>query len=62
MSTMDVMLDERDVLEAAAHRWWLFLVSGIAWLIFALLVFQWDFTTVYAISYPLRDRRPRSPA
>ena len=51
MSTMDVMLEEQDVLEAAANRWWLFLVTGIGWLIFALLVFQWDFTTVYAVSY-----------
>jgi uncharacterized membrane protein HdeD (DUF308 family) len=48
---MDVMLEEQDVLEAAANRWWLFLVTGIGWLIFALLVFQWDFTTVYAVSY-----------
>ena len=51
MSTMDVMLEEQDVLEAAANRWWLLLVTGIGWLIFALLVFQWDFTTVYAVSY-----------
>jgi len=48
--TMNMALDDREVLEEAAHRWWLFLVSGIAWLVFALLVFQWDYTTVYAIS------------
>ena len=40
----------REILEEAADRWWMFLVTGIAWLVFALLVFQWDFTTVYAIS------------
>ena len=45
------MFGEREVLEEAAGRWWLFLVSGIAWLIFSLLVFQWDYTTIYAISY-----------
>ena len=50
MTTMNVMFDERDVLEDAAERWWMFLVSGIAWLVFALLVFQWDYTTVYAVS------------
>ena len=50
MTTMNIALDEREVVEEAAHRWWLFLVSGIAWLVFALLVFQWDYTTVYAIS------------
>ena len=51
MTTMNPMFDERDVLDDAAERWWMFLVSGIAWLIFALLVFQWDYTTVYAVSY-----------
>ena len=36
--------------EEAADRWWIFLLSGIAWLIFSLLIFQWNYTTVYAIS------------
>ena len=48
---MSMTLDEREVVEEAAGRWWLFLVSGIAWLVFALLVFQWNYTTVYAISF-----------
>jgi hypothetical protein len=48
--TMNDMFGPREVLEEAADRWWLFLVTGIAWLVFALLVFQWDYTTVYAIS------------
>jgi len=47
---MNDVFGAREVVEEAADRWWLFLLSGIAWLIFALLVFQWDFTTVYAIS------------
>ena len=46
-----VMLEEREVLDEAASRWWLFLLTGIGWLVFALLVFQWDFTTVYAVSF-----------
>jgi uncharacterized membrane protein HdeD (DUF308 family) len=50
MRTMDMMFEERELVEEAADRWWLFLLSGIAWLVFALLVFQWDYTTVYAIS------------
>ena len=25
--------------------------SGIVWLVFALIVFQWDYTTVYAVSF-----------
>jgi uncharacterized membrane protein HdeD (DUF308 family) len=44
-------LEARDVAEQAAGLWWLFLLTGIAWLVFALIVFQWDYTTVYAVSY-----------
>jgi uncharacterized membrane protein HdeD (DUF308 family) len=51
MTTFDSMFEEREVLEEAAGRWWLFLLTGIAWLVFALIVFQWDYTTVAAISY-----------
>jgi len=51
MTTVDTMFEEREVLEEAAGRWWLFLLTGIAWLVFALIVFQWDYTTVSAISY-----------
>ena len=46
-----MMLEEREVVEEAAGRWWLFLISGIIWLVVALVVFQWDYTTVYAVSY-----------
>jgi uncharacterized membrane protein HdeD (DUF308 family) len=46
----DTLLEEREVVEDAG-RWWLFFLTGIAWLVFALLVFQWDYTTVYAISF-----------
>jgi uncharacterized membrane protein HdeD (DUF308 family) len=45
------MLEEREVVEEAAERWWLFLLTGIAWLVVALIVFQWDYTTVYAVSF-----------
>jgi len=51
VKTINTMFSEREVLEEAADRWWIFLVTGIGWLVFALLVFQWDYTTVYAISY-----------
>ena len=47
---MNEMFGPREVVEEAADRWWIFLITGIAWLIFALMVFQWDYTTVYAIS------------
>ena len=48
---MSVIFGERELLEDAARHWWLFLLSGIAWFVFSLLVFQWDYTTVYAVSY-----------
>jgi len=48
---MNMTLSEREVTEELAHRWWIFLVTGIGWLIFSLLVFRWDYTTVYAVSY-----------
>ena len=48
---MDMTIEEHEVLESASGMWWLFLVTGIGWLVFALLLFQWDYTTVYAISY-----------
>ena len=47
---MNDLFSEREVLDEAADKWWLFLITGIAWLVFALLVFQWDYTTVSAIS------------
>jgi uncharacterized membrane protein HdeD (DUF308 family) len=46
-----IVFEEREVLEEAADSWWAFLVTGIGWLVFALLVFQWDYTTVYAIPF-----------
>jgi uncharacterized membrane protein HdeD (DUF308 family) len=51
MSIMSTMFHERELVEETADRWWLFLLTGIGWLIFSLLVFQWDYTTVYAISF-----------
>ncbi len=42
--TMNDMFGAREVLEEAADRWWIFLITGIAWLVFALIVFQWDYT------------------
>ena len=48
---MSTLFGEREIVEDAADYWWLFLLTGIAWFAFALLVFQWDYTTVYAVSY-----------
>ena len=46
-----MMLEEREVVEEAADRWWLFLLTGVIWLVVSLAIFQWDYTTVYAVSY-----------
>jgi uncharacterized membrane protein HdeD (DUF308 family) len=48
---MSTIFGERELVGDAARYWWLFLLTGIAWFVFALLVFQWDYTTVYAVSY-----------
>jgi uncharacterized membrane protein HdeD (DUF308 family) len=47
---VSTLFRERDVVEDAPY-WWLFFLTGIAWFVFSLLVFQWDYTTVYAVSY-----------
>ena len=48
---MSTIFGEQELVGDAGRYWWLFLLTGIAWFVFALLVFQWDYTTVYAISY-----------
>jgi uncharacterized membrane protein HdeD (DUF308 family) len=49
MSTMDTMFDEREVLSDAAGKWWLFLLSGIAWLVFSVIIFRFDIGSVTTI-------------
>ena len=44
------MFDTYEGEEAAARTWWLFLVTGIAWLLFSIIVFRFDYTTVNAIA------------
>jgi uncharacterized membrane protein HdeD (DUF308 family) len=50
MSTMTFDLEEREALEAAARAWWLFLLTGLLWLLFSIIVFRFDYTSVTAIS------------
>ena len=50
MKARGTMFDEHDVAQSATRHWWMFLLTGIAWLVFALVLFQWDYTTVYAVS------------
>ncbi len=44
-------LDERETVEDAARLWWLFLLTGIAWIVVSWLILRWDYSTVSAISY-----------
>lgn len=49
LSTVDTMFDEREVLRSASGAWWVFLLTGIAWLVFAVIVFRFDITSVRSI-------------
>jgi uncharacterized membrane protein HdeD (DUF308 family) len=44
-------LEEREAAEDAAGLWWLFLLTGIAWIIVSWLILRWDYSTVASISY-----------
>ncbi|MGL6278698.1 MAG: HdeD family acid-resistance protein [Gaiella sp.] len=44
-------LDEREAATEAADKWWLFLVTGIAWIVVAWLVLRWEPTSVSTIAY-----------
>jgi Short repeat of unknown function (DUF308) len=46
---MNTELASADV-EAATDKWWLFLASGVLWMLFAFVVLSWDLTTVWAIA------------
>ena len=37
-------------LEDAARYWWIFLVPGVAWILFAIIVFRFDWTSVNSIA------------
>ena len=50
MSTLDNMFEEREVVREAARWWWLFLLAGIAWLVFSLVIFRFDITSAASIA------------
>jgi len=49
-STSPLSVSRRDTLADAGRVWWLFLVTGTMWLLFSIIVFRFDYTTVSAIS------------
>ena len=48
MTTFD--LEEREAIADFGRAWWLFLVTGILWLLVAIIILRFDYTTVAAIS------------
>jgi uncharacterized membrane protein HdeD (DUF308 family) len=50
MSTMTFDLEEREALEAAGRAWWLFLLTGLLWLLVSIIILRFDYTSVTAIS------------
>ena len=48
-STVDTVFEDREVLRSASGVWWLFLLTGLAWLVFSLVVFRFDITSVRSI-------------
>lgn len=50
MTTIDTMFEEREVAREAGRWWWLFLLSGIAWLVFSLVIFRFDIGSVATIA------------
>ena len=45
-----ITLEESDFVESASRVWWVFLITGIAWLWVALIVLRLDLTSVTAIA------------
>jgi uncharacterized membrane protein HdeD (DUF308 family) len=39
-----------EALREGSHYWWILLVTGAAWLLFAIIIFRFDWTSVSAIS------------
>ena len=50
MSTLDNMFEERELVRETARWWWLFLLGGIAWLVFALVIFRFDITSAASVA------------
>jgi len=44
-------MEAREAAEEAANLWWLFLVTGILWILVSIIIFRFDYTSVAAISY-----------
>ncbi len=50
MSTVDNMFESRELVREASRWWWLFLLTGIAWLVFSLVIFRFDITSAASVA------------
>ena len=50
MSTVDNMFEGRELVRESARWWWLFLLTGIGWLVFSLVIFRFDITSAASIA------------
>ena len=46
-----MMLEEREAARQAGRLWWVFLITGIAWMIVAWIILRWDPTSIATIAY-----------
>ncbi|MDT4981824.1 MAG: hypothetical protein QOG07_3703, partial [Pseudonocardiales bacterium] len=37
-------------MRSLARKWWLLLITGLAWVVFSIIVFRFNYTTVTAVS------------
>jgi uncharacterized membrane protein HdeD (DUF308 family) len=51
MSTVDTMFEPREVAREAGRLWWLFLLTGIAWLVFSLVIFRFDIGSAATVAF-----------
>ena len=48
MSAFD--LEDRQVVSEAAGKWWIFLLTGISWLLVSIIILRFDYRSVSAVS------------
>jgi uncharacterized membrane protein HdeD (DUF308 family) len=50
MSTLDNMFEAREVAREAARWWWVFLLTGIVWLVFSLVIFRFNIASAATVA------------
>ncbi|MCS7007759.1 MAG: DUF308 domain-containing protein, partial [Gaiellaceae bacterium] len=49
--TIDTVLEPRQVAREAGRLWWLFLLTGIAWLVVSLVIFRFDIGSAATVAF-----------